>query len=170
MALKTGARLLYPQTSGFDRRGEFSSILNESLMLELAFAPCRDFRSQSAARVVRGMHYQPGLSKLVRCVSGAIVDYVVDLREDHFGVVDVIPLSSHEDVLLHVPRWCAHGYAALVPSEVYYLLDKPHAQGGVILWDSIAADWPFRSPILSERDKAGVPLTTHAALWGAECI
>jgi dTDP-4-dehydrorhamnose 3,5-epimerase-like enzyme len=163
-ALKTGARLLLPTTSGHDARGSFSTLLTPAVLAALdGFVPCRDYRSVSRAGVVRGMHYQPGLAKLVRCSSGAIADYIVDMRERSFGVVDVVHLTCREDAYLYVPPWCAHGYAALVDAEVGYLFNDEVRETIRLLWSSIDAAWPFRHPILSALDAEATPLDVFRA-------
>lgn len=166
MALKTGAELLHPENMSFDKRG--CSVVGLCRQLEeLSFRIDRDYRAYSKDLVVRGMHYQPDCSKLVRCCAGAVVDYVVDLREKSFGVVDVIPMhGSPAAPYLFVPPWCAHGYATLVAAEIHYLIGGSFdpATEVCILWNSIDAVWPFRDPILSDRDARGVPLASFPPL------
>lgn len=160
MALRTGAALLYPEHMSFDKRG--SSVVGLWRQLEdFPFHVTREYRAYSKELVIRGMHHQLGVSKFVRCCSGAVIDYVVDLRAASFGVVDVIPLhGSPTSPYLLVPPWCAHGYASLVPSEMHYLIEGPYNpdEEVSILWSSIDAVWPFRDPILSDRDTRGVTL------------
>jgi dTDP-4-dehydrorhamnose 3,5-epimerase len=154
-ALKTGARLL-PTTFAEDERGWSDTALDA---LPEGFRVHRDYRSFSKYGVVRGLHYGR-VAKLVRCVGGAILDYVVDLRIESFGAVDVIPLAGtmSENPYLYVPPWCAHGYAAVHDARVYYLFDGPREDEGSILWSSIDARWPFHKPTLSERDRNAKPL------------
>jgi len=154
-ALKTGARFL-PTTLSGDERGVSSTCLGE---LPEGFCVRRDYHASSRFGVVRGMHYGKA-AKLVRCLRGRVTDYVVDLRVDTFGTVDIIPMDGdHERPYLYVPPWCAHGYAACSDDvEMYYLFDKPREDEGCILWSSIDAKWSFADPILSKRDRDAKPL------------
>ncbi|GMV18593.1 MAG: dTDP-4-dehydrorhamnose 3,5-epimerase [Polyangiaceae bacterium] len=165
MAL-TGARLLYPETVSQDARG-LSVVGLDAQLRDLGFGVVREYRAFSKGLVVRGLHHQTGVSKLVRCSSGLITDYVVDLREKNFGSVFTVQLSgAPTSPYLYVPHWCAHGYASLEPSEVVYLMNGGYnaPEDKSILWSSINAQWPFSSPILSERDEAGMLLADFPPL------
>lgn len=165
MALKTGARFLYPEKVVEDARGW--SVLGLERQLEhLSFNVSREYRALSKQGVVRGMHYQKGTTKLVRCAAGSILDVVVDLRGSSFGEADVVLLrASPGSPYLLVPPWCAHGYASVEASEVHYLIDGPSDEEDLtILWSSVAAPWPYPEPFVSERDAAGTPLAEFPRL------
>ena len=76
-----GPVLLEPVVHG-DERGFFLETYRRNVLAELGI-DCefvQDNHSRSRRGIVRGMHFQPGMAKLVRCVRGAILDVVVDVR------------------------------------------------------------------------------------------
>ena len=96
--------------------------------------------------VLRGMHMQApphGEVKLVRCVKGAVWDFIVDLRPDSpsfrqwFGA----ELSAENRCMMYVPRGFAHAFVTLCDdSEVIYLVSAfyaPQSERGV-RWDDPA--------------------------------
>src|ERR1700744_5976801 len=76
-----GPLLLAPQVHG-DERGFFLESYRRSTLAELGVEDqfVQDNHSRSREGVVRGMHFQPGQAKLIRCVRGAILDVIVDIR------------------------------------------------------------------------------------------
>ena len=113
--------------------------------------------------VLRGLHFQlPPFAetKLVRCISGSVLDVFVDLRKNSptFGQWDSIELSSVNKKMIFIPRGFAHGFCTLSEnSEVLYKVDnfysKEHERG--LIWNDtqIGIDWPIEAPFLSEKDK-----------------
>jgi dTDP-4-dehydrorhamnose 3,5-epimerase len=111
---------------------------------------------------LRGMHYQAAPhveAKLVRCVSGAIYDVALDLREGSatFGQWVAAELSAANRRMLYVPEGVAHGFQTLEDdTEVFYQMSEFHhpesARG--VRWDDPAFGivWPVAGAILSERD------------------
>jgi len=126
--------------------------------------------SSSRKGVVRGLHFQlPPFSetKMVRCISGAILDVFVDLREgsDTFGEWDSIELSAENKKMIYIPRGFAHGFCTLTEhSEVVYKVDNfynPENERG-LLWNDpeIGIAWPVsdNEVILSDKDKKNLTL------------
>lgn len=125
----------------------------------------QDNESKSSYGVVRGLHYQKGMysqSKLVRVVSGTVLDVAVDIRRGSpwFGKHVACILSGENHRQFFVPRGFAHGFAVLSPEAVFqYKCDNPYAPEaeGAIAWDdpSLGIDWgiPEASVLLSEKDK-----------------
>ena len=112
---------------------------------------------------LRGMHYQLGEdaeTKIVRCLSGALYDVVLDLREDSptFGVSVGAELTPENRRMMYVPRGCAHGFITLAPdTEALYFVDAfyaPDAERGV-RWDdpAFSIEWPREPVVLSEKDR-----------------
>ena len=103
-----------------DDRGFFLEVYrgNEfaDLGIELDFVQYNHSRSRRG--IVRGMHYQPGMAKLVRCVRGAIFDVVVDIRRGSptFGRWEGAELNDATHHQLYCPEGFAHGFCVL--SEV----------------------------------------------------
>lgn len=124
----------------------------------------QDNHSKSAKGVLRGLHYQRGAAaqgKLMRCISGAILDVGVDIRPGSptFGRWDAAELSALNARMLYLPPGFAHGF--LVLSEVAEIIYKctteysPADEGG-IAWNDpeIGVDWAVGSPLLSPTDGA----------------
>jgi dTDP-4-dehydrorhamnose 3,5-epimerase len=115
------------------------------------------------AGVVRGLHFQEKPvedNKLVRCVSGAVFDALVDMRVDSSTYRQVlwVKLDAVARQALFVPGGVAHGYQALVNhTEFLYLTDQYYSPGlekGVRFDDpSIAVPWPLPPVDVAERDR-----------------
>jgi dTDP-4-dehydrorhamnose 3,5-epimerase len=113
----------------------------------------QDNRSYSRAGVLRGLHYQKGMAKLVGVVSGKIFDVALDLREGpHFR--EWVGVVLYPNQMLYIPEGLAHGFFAMEDSFVSYKCSAeydPSLDRGV-RWDSAGIQWPERHPILSDRD------------------
>lgn len=125
----------------------------------------QDNESKSCYGVVRGLHFQKGdkaQSKLVRVVSGAVLDVAVDIRPGSptFGKYVSVELTAENHRQFFIPKGFAHGFAVLSPEAVFqYKCDEfycPEAEGA-IAWDdpALAIDWriPAEDVVLSEKDK-----------------
>jgi len=113
---------------------------------------------------LRGMHFQKGdaaEAKLIRCLSGKILDVVVDLRKDSptFCKYVSVELTANNDKMLYVPRGFAHGFLTLEDdSTIFYQVSNfysPENEGGV-RWndEAFGINWPVQQPIISDKDKA----------------
>lgn len=139
----------------------------------------QDNQARSAYGVVRGLHFQRGRhaqAKLVRVISGRVLDVAVDIRPGSptFGRHAAIELSADNFLQLFIPRGFAHGYAVLSPEAVFqYKTDNyycPEAEGAVIWNDpGLAIDWrlPEADIILSDKDRLN-PLLDEAVAVGEE--
>lgn len=141
---------------------EFVEKVTPILGYELNFV--QDNESMSSYGVMRGLHFQRPpytQSKLVRCVKGAVLDVVVDLRSGSptYGkhVAVEISESNHRQVL--IPKGFAHGFAVLSETAIFqYKCDEfyhPESEGGISILDSsLGIDWriPADRAILSEKD------------------
>ncbi len=127
----------------------------------------QDNYSRSMPGVLRGLHYQtdPAQSKLVTCCAGKIFDVIVDLRKNSptWGQSISVELSGSKPSYLWVPAGFAHGFCVLgaEPADVLYKVDtyyNPKTEG-CIIWNDLQLkiNWPLANPILSEKDKKGVP-------------
>lgn len=124
----------------------------------------QDNESMSSYGVMRGLHYQRmpyTQSKLVRCVKGAVLDVVVDIRKGSptFGQHVSVELTEENHRQLFIPRGFAHGFAVLSETAIFqYKCDNfyaPQADSGIQLLDeSLGIDWriPIAEAILSEKD------------------
>lgn len=124
-------------------------------------------QSYSIPNVVRGMHFQKppfSESKLVRVVSGKIVDFFVDLRKSSptYGKWDSIKLSAENQTAVYIPRGFAHGFCTPDSEAVIvYKVDSPYtpqAEGG-LPWNDpdLAIAWPVKDPITSPKDSQWPP-------------
>lgn len=118
---------------------------------------------------IRGLHYQAPPheeNKVVRCVSGAVFDVVVDLRSDEptYGKWFGVELTAANATALLVPVGFAHGFCTLMDrTSVLYMMDErydPQSARGV-RWDDpgFGIEWPCTDPILSRRDASWPDVT-----------
>ena len=169
-----GIVIVEPQLRG-DNRGYFVENRNQREFDSLV-APVRwvqDNESKSRYGVVRGLHFQKGeyaQAKLVRVVSGTVLDVAVDIRRGSptFGRHVACVLSSDNHRQLFIPRGFAHGFAVLSGEAVFqYKCDGFYepSQEAAIAWNdpALGIDWrlPEADIILSEKD-AGAPLLKDA--------
>ena len=150
-----------------DDRGYFFESYNERLFAQNGINAkfVQDNQSKSSYGVIRGLHFQKGehaQAKLVRVLSGKVLDVAVDLREGSktFGQHVATELSAENNLSLFIPRGFAHGFSVLSETAVFsYKCDNLYckeAEGGLDLTDpDLAIDWriPFDKAILSEKDK-----------------
>lgn len=124
----------------------------------------QDNESMSTRGVIRGLHFQRppfSQSKLVRCVRGAVLDVVVDIRRGSptYGQHVAVELTGENRRQLFVPRGFAHGFAVLSDEAVFqYKCDNyyhPESEGGISIADnSLGIDWRINpaEAILSDKD------------------
>ncbi|CAM3556202.1 dTDP-4-dehydrorhamnose 3,5-epimerase [Marinicrinis lubricantis] len=160
-----------------DHRGFFTESYNQKQFIdagiEMAFV--QDNHSLSAeAGTLRGLHFQhppKAQTKLVRVLTGAIYDVVVDLRKESatYGQWEGFILSESNKRQLLVPKGFAHGFCTLVHhTQVFYKVDEyyssEHDSG--ILWNDpdLRITWPIDRPVLSEKD-GQLPTLSEAQLY-----
>lgn len=166
-----GALLLEPAVHG-DERGFFVETFRDSRLAELGvdLEWVQDNHSRSRQATVRGMHFQPGMAKLVRCSRGAIFDVVVDIRagSPSFGRWDGYELNDENHRQLLCPDGFAHGFRVLseVADVVYKCSDywDPAREQGFSYADpAVGIEWPGEgAPIVSPRDQAAPALAELA--------
>jgi dTDP-4-dehydrorhamnose 3,5-epimerase len=149
-----------------DSRGYFFESYNESSFaaegVHIQFV--QDNQARSSYGVIRGLHYQlapHAQTKLVRVLSGAILDVAVDIRKGSptYGQVYTIELSADNKKQLLVPKGFAHGYSVISEtSEVMYKCDafyNKQSEGGILYSDpQLNIDWriPADKAVISEKD------------------
>jgi dTDP-4-dehydrorhamnose 3,5-epimerase len=157
-----------------DERGLFFESYNEGLFRELGLPTnfVQDNQSFSVKGVVRGLHFQNApfaQGKLVRVISGRVLDVAVDIRPESptFGKHEVFELRSDVNNMAYVPEGFAHGFVALEDSVFSYkctnIYNKESESG--LLWNDpeLGIDWGVSNPIVSEKD---VILPTLKELFG----
>ena len=124
----------------------------------------QDNESMSSYGVMRGLHFQRPpytQTKLVRCVSGAVLDVAVDIRKGSltYGQHVAVELTADNHRQFFIPKGFAHGFAVLSETAVFqYKCDEfyhPEADAGIsILDESLGIDWriPMDKAILSDKD------------------
>jgi len=139
----------------------YESYNKNNLDIDIDFV--QDNESKSYKGVIRGLHFQAppfDQTKLVRCVSGNILDVAVDLRTNSktYGKSFSIELSSENNRQLFVPKGFAHGFQVLSEiAIVSYKVDNyynPDSDSGLIWNDKdLSIDWNSDiKPILSDKD------------------
>ena len=155
-----GVQILQPKVLE-DARGSFMESYRSEWFAAVKFI--QDNEAVSKKGVIRGLHFQRppfAQSKLIRVLSGVILDVIVDLRKssDTFGQVFSIELSSENKKQLLVPKGFAHGYAILSDTAtVLYKVDqyynKKYDTGIYPLSESLSIDWGLSDILLSEKDQ-----------------
>ena len=144
-----------------DSRGFFTETYRQDALVELGIDETfvQDNHSRSSLGVLRGLHYQVGQAKLVRCVRGSILDVFVDLRRGSptFGQWESVELTDQNARQVYVPNGFAHGFC--VTSEVADVVYKvstyydPTAEAGIAYDDpALGIAWPELELSVSERD------------------
>lgn len=149
-----------------DSRGYFFESYNANVFreggIDLVFV--QDNQSSSAYGVIRGLHYQlppHAQAKLVRVLSGRILDVAVDIRKGspHFGQVFTIELSAENRKQLFMPPGFAHGFSVISDkAEVLYKCDtfyNKESDAGIKYNDpALGIDWmiPAGKEIISSKD------------------
>ena len=150
-----------------DHRGSFVKHFHaaqfQALGLEAGFP--EEFYTKSHARVLRGLHFvAPPYDqvKVVTCVSGSVLDAVVDLRvgSPSFGNYVLRELNDERCNMMYIEKGMAHGFyvpcgEAVLLYRVSTMYSPLHDCG--IRWDSAGIPWPISDPVISSRD-AALPL------------
>lgn len=161
-----GLIVIEPDVYG-DSRGYFMESFSvrkfcELIGREVTFV--QDNESKSSYGVVRGLHFQRApyaQSKLVRVVSGRVLDVAVDLRpgSETYGKHFSIELSGDNHLQMFIPKGFAHGFAVLSDEAVFqYKCDEYYApeSEGSIAWNDtdLAIDWriPHDDVRVSDKD------------------
>jgi dTDP-4-dehydrorhamnose 3,5-epimerase len=169
-----GVMILEPRVFS-DARGYFLETFHKRRYAEagLACEFVQDNQSRSTRGTLRGLHYQiqHPQGKLVWVVRGEVFDVAVDLRRGSaaFGRWVGVSLSEENKRQLYIPPGFAHGFC-VVSEEAdffYKCTDYYHPEAErTLLWNdpSLAIEWPVREPLVSDKDRRGVPLAD------AECF
>ncbi|KAH7705982.1 Protein C14F11.6 [Aphelenchoides avenae] len=124
----------------------------------------QDNHSFSKFGVLRGLHVQPSMGKLVSVVSGKIFDVAVDIREGSptFGKWYSVELDAESKTMFWLPPGFLHGFQCLSPEGAHVVYKcsatyDPKAEYGVDPFDKeIGVEWPITDPekiIVSDRDR-----------------
>lgn len=163
-----------------DERGYFMESFNEktfkkALYLDIHFV--QDNQSYSSKGVLRGLHFQVGdfaQAKLIRVLSGAVLDVAVDIRPNSktFGkyISEVLSLENQKQIF--IPSGFAHGFLVLSETAtLFYKCDKfynKESEGGIIYNDlTLNIDWGEESTdwIISDKDKKLPSFENALKVW-----
>ena len=152
-----GLLLIEPVVHG-DQRGFFLETFRLDKLAEAGAERrfVQDNHSRSRKGVLRGMHFQPGQAKLVRCVRGAIFDVIVDIRvgSQTFGQWEGFELNDETHHQLFVPDGFAHGFCVLTDiADVVYKVSSyydPGTEDGFKFDDpAVGIEWPLAADLIS---------------------
>jgi dTDP-4-dehydrorhamnose 3,5-epimerase len=159
-----------------DSRGYFFESFNKKLIqqegLEIDFV--QDNQSSSQYGVIRGLHFQlnpKAQSKMIRVLSGRILDVVVDIRKGSptYGKYFSLELSAENKKQLFIPKGFAHGFSVLSEqAEVFYKCDEyydKNSEAGIIFNDTnLNIDWqvPIGKEIISGKDMLLPSFSDHS--------
>jgi dTDP-4-dehydrorhamnose 3,5-epimerase len=155
-----GPILIEPVIHG-DHRGFFHETYRANVYADLGIGDdfVQDNHSRSKHGIVRGMHFQPGMAKLVRCARGSIVDVLVDLRRGSptFGQWEAFQLNDENLHQLYAPDGFGHGFCVLseIADVIYKCSDyfDESREAGIAYDDpDVAIEWPDLELVVSQRD------------------
>jgi dTDP-4-dehydrorhamnose 3,5-epimerase len=145
-----------------DQRGCFVKTFHADIFrqshLETRFT--EEYYSVSKRHVLRGLHFQTPPAdpiKIVYCVTGQILDVIVDLRvgSSTYGQFELFDLSAEKANMIYMVPGLAHGFYVLSENAtVVYKASKVYSRDHDIgiHWDSVGIPWQCTDPIVSQRD------------------
>jgi dTDP-4-dehydrorhamnose 3,5-epimerase len=150
------------------RGPEFRKVTGHSL--DLAQANC----SVSSRGTLRGIHFAdvpPSQAKYVKCVRGAVLDVVVDIRvgSPTYKQWEIVRLDDVDHHSVYLSEGLGHAFLALTDdATVVYLCSEgysPQREHGINPLDpDLAIDWPADlTPLLSDKDRAAPTLAEAEA-------
>lgn len=152
-----------------DKRGFLVKIFQQEYFYRKGLGTSfqEEYYTISKKRVLRGLHFQiPPYdhTKIVHCLSGKVIDVVVDLRIDSptYGKYTMFTLDAKKGNMIYVPKGLAHGFyvlskQAIMLYKVTTAYSPKHDKG--ILWNSVNIPWPDSHPIISSRDNKLIPFS-----------
>ncbi|MFZ5392192.1 MAG: dTDP-4-dehydrorhamnose 3,5-epimerase [Patescibacteria group bacterium] len=147
-----------------DERGYFQETYNQTKYRELGLPDfVQDNESMSQKGVLRGLHLQlppHGQGKLVRVITGEVLDVAVDCRPNsptvgqHFSII----LNGENKTQFYIPPGFAHGFAVLSEKAIFSYkctaFWNKEAERGIVFNDQdLNIDWKIDNPILSGKDR-----------------
>lgn len=130
----------------------------------ISFLPVQDNESRSCKGVIRGLHYQMNphaQAKLIRVVTGRILDVAVDIRKQSptYGEWFAVELDAEAKEQVLIPKGFAHGFSVLSDSAIIqYKCDNfynPQHERGILLTDpDLGIRWQVETTaqLISEKD------------------
>lgn len=153
-----------------DKRGHLLNLSHDEIWSDFHVKhQCVSFNS--ASFTARGLHLQVGSakqSKILTCLSGSLIDFVVNVKlgDQNFGQVEIFELSSDTGDGIFIPADYAHGFITTTTDTIlHYNLDnyfEPQQAMTLSLFDpelEISMPCARDQLILSEKDLAGISLS-----------
>jgi dTDP-4-dehydrorhamnose 3,5-epimerase len=152
-----------------DSRGYFFESYNADVFKQnnITLNFVQDNQSLSSTGVLRGLHFQAppfDQGKLVRVITGAVLDIAVDIRKDSptYGEHIAIELTEENKSMFYIPPGFAHGFLTLRDNTIFsYKCTNIYNKlsEGCVLWNDtdLNINWNVANPILSEKDLVGTP-------------
>ena len=160
-----------------DDRGYFFESFNQQkfdALLGESFTFVQDNQSFSHKNALRGLHLQAApyaQGKLVRVITGAVIDVAVDVRKGSptYGQHFSIELTGENKTMLWIPPGFAHGFTTLEDNTIFAYkctADYNKESERTILWNDtdLAVDWQNSNPILSDKDQQGMSFKSFTEL------
>jgi dTDP-4-dehydrorhamnose 3,5-epimerase len=150
-----------------DTRGYFFESYNADVFKQNGIVVdfVQDNQSLSSTGVLRGLHFQAppfDQGKLVRVITGAVLDIAVDIRKNSptYGEHVSIELTEENKTMFYISPGFAHGFLTLKDNTIFsYKCTNVYnkASEGTVLWNDkdININWNVADPILSEKDLVG---------------
>lgn len=151
-----------------DARGYFFESYNKDVFTKhhIHVDFIQDNQSLSHRGVLRGLHFQSppfAQGKLVRVITGAVLDVAVDIRKSSptYGQHVTIELTEENKTMFYIPPGFAHGFATLCDNTIfsYKCTQTYHKESeGTVLWNDsdLKIDWQLENPLLSDKDMNGI--------------
>ena len=160
-----------------DARGYFFESYNKELFIKngLNLNFVQDNQSLSHKGVLRGLHFQNppfAQGKLVRVITGAVLDVAVDIRKGSatYGRHVAAELTEENKTMMYIPEGFAHGFLTLRDNTIFsYKCTNFYnkASEDSIKWNDpdIGVNWDFQNPLLSEKDISGKDFRDFKSLF-----
>jgi len=144
-----------------DERGRFMETFRKEWFPQRSWDIFQTNRSDSAAGVLRGLHYHHDQVDYWYVVKGTIRVALADIRPNSPTRLrtQTIEMGDNNEIGLFIPCGVAHGFAALTLATHTYIVDN-YYNGGAdengVAWNDpdLNIDWGLNSPIVSPRDTA----------------
>jgi dTDP-4-dehydrorhamnose 3,5-epimerase len=142
-----------------DARGQFEEIFRKEWFPQSSWQAIQSNRSESAAGVLRGLHFHRRQVDYWFLIEGVIRAGLADLRRSSptHGAAELVEFSADEELGLFIPAGVAHGFLAVTDATLIYFVNNYY--DGVdefgVAWDDpdIGLGWGVARPILSARDR-----------------
>lgn len=161
-----GLLIIKPRIFG-DSRGYFFESYQKEVYNNAGIVEefVQDNESKSSKGVLRGLHFQHppfAQGKLVRVVTGAVLDVAVDLRKSSstYGKHVAVELNEENKLQLWVPIGFAHGFLTLEDNTLFlYKCSSVYHQPAeeCIAWNDphLNINWGCEKPVISDKDRLG---------------